>query len=313
MLSRIEVRNFQSLHHVSLELSRFTVIVGQSSSGKSAFTRALRTLTSNARGTSFITHGELTCSIVAVAEDGTVALSKGKTDQYKVIPLEGEEKTYTKLGGDVPEVVSAMLGIPAKDPINYAGQFDMPYLLKSSPSEVARVLGELTNADIVFNAAKESNRRRLAAAATLRVKVEDLTDIERRAERYANLRMRLDALATAEASLAQAKDADQRLTLLDRLTSTHAEAIRRLAATQQAAEVELPTIDAAVASQARLDSLIGILRETADRAKAIREASALLDLESSEITRLEGEYIAALHAAGTCPTCGQNTKGVSHV
>lgn len=313
MLSRIEVRHFQSLHHVDLELDRFTVIVGASSSGKSAFTRALRTLTSNARGTSFIEHGEQTCVITAVGDAGTVSVSKGKTDNYRIVPLEGPEKTYTKLHGEVPEQATEILGIPAKDAINFAGQFDMPYLLKASPSEVARILGELTNADVVFNAAKESNRRRLAAASTLRVKSEDLADIGSRAEKYATLRTRLDALESAESLVLQAQALDERITDLDRLTSKLESATERHARALSASGVEVPSVAVAQEAEDDLTALIALLKLTSARTHQITTISAGIETLNAEVGRLEQAYIAALHETGTCPTCGQDTRGVSHV
>jgi DNA repair ATPase RecN len=314
MLSRVAVRHFQSLHDVEVTLDRFTVIVGASSSGKSAFTRALRTLSSNARGTSFIEHGESTATITADTDDGSiVSLSKGKVDQYTLIPREGDQLTFTKLHGEVPEKITAALGIQAKDPINYAGQFDMPYLLRASPSEVARILGELTNADIVFNAAKESNRRRLQGAGVLKVKVPELEAIEARAVQYGNLRTQLDALESAESKLLEAKEIDGRIQLLDKLSSTYSMALQRHESALETSRVQVPSAEAAQAAQDRLDALIELLRRTSSLSKTIASGVSAVGVIDEEIQRLEGSYIDALHAAGKCPTCGQDTRGVAHV
>ena len=132
MLDSIEIRNFQSLQKVDLELAPFTVIVGPSSSGKSAFVRALSTLVSNRRGTDFISHGTTTSVITARMPEGTTSLSRSTIaakNQYTLISPEGKTENFTKLGGDIPEEVSRFMRIPAKDPVTLAQQFDKPFLL----------------------------------------------------------------------------------------------------------------------------------------------------------------------------------------
>src|SRR5512139_766548 len=136
MLTHVEVRNFQSLKKVDIELGGFTVIVGASSSGKTAFMRALRALASNIRGTSFITQGEKKASITAHTDNNIVTLEKGETTgTYKI-----NDKVYTKLAGGVPEGVSKTLNLQPitteSSSINFAGQFDRPYLLDDSGATV---------------------------------------------------------------------------------------------------------------------------------------------------------------------------------
>lgn len=312
MLQSLAVRNFQSIQKLDVELSRFTVIVGQSSSGKSALMRAIRTLVSNARGTSFITHGERTCSITAVTDHGTISLSKGSRDEYKLFPTGGDEVTFTKLGGDVPEPITEALGIVPKDPINFAGQFDMPYLLKASPSEVARILGELTNADIVFSAARESNRRRLQSSSTLKVKADDLALISEQAKGYQRLRGQLDAIATAEGYLHDAKELSRRHAELDELLRVHQDAERKRDDVARDADVTLPDLAPATAAQSRLDRLRELLVQSAQGKRTLDQARNDSIAAAGEIEALERLYLEELHRLGTCPTCGQNTGGVTH-
>lgn len=313
MLQHLAVRNFQSLHKVDLALSRFTVIVGQSSSGKSAFIRALRALSSNVRGTSFITHGERSATITAVTDHGTVSLNKGARDEYTLIPANGEQQVFSKLGGDVPPEVSAVLGIQPKDALSFAGQFDVPFLLKSPPSEVARILGELTNADIVFSAARESNRRRLQSSSTLRVKAEDLADITARAQGYARLRGQLDAIATAEEYLQTARAVANRHAELDALLRLLQDSEQRQAAAALDADLLIPDLTPASTAQQRLDLLTTLLGASARQKRSVDDAHKAIGRAGSELEALEQEYLDTLHDLGTCPTCGQSTGGVAHI
>lgn len=314
MLEKVSARNFQSLHGVELELDRFTVVVGQSSSGKSAFTRAIRTLVCNARGTSFITHGETTATITAKTDAGTVSLSKGKKDEYTLILNDeaAERQVFTKLGGEVPEPVTKFLGIEPKDPINFAGQFDMPYLLKASPSEVARILGELTNAHIVFEAARESNRRRLQASSTLRTRASDLSEIQQKAQEYAQLRAHLDAIASAEAHMATARELRERIKRLSTLVFELEEAQVRVGEVSEDAAIELPDLTAVTEAVQRLARFRSELTKVTEAKKNVQTALRAHGNASIEETELEQAYLDALRVMGSCPTCGQDTKELTH-
>jgi len=310
MLSHIDVHNYQSLHHVSLDLGQFTVIEGASDSGKSALTRALRALTSNQRGDSFITHGETQTSITGTTERGTVTLNRGKDNSYVVIPSSPHEaqREYTKLSGQVPEQVSEFLGIAAKDPLNYSDQFDMPYLLKTSAGETARVLGELTNVHIIFEAAREANKRRGNKSATLKVKTADLDTIKAKAERYKNLKTQIAAIEQAEESLEKISSLERKKVEIERALQTAEIAQSALKDLQEIASIELPSPDKILEARDRLQAFkttIGEIRSASETLKSTKTAGLAAD---EEIARLEAERLSLLSQAGTCPTCGQGTK-----
>ena len=129
MLTRIEVRNFQSLHSADIPLGWFTVITGSTGSGKSALFRAMLTLARNARGTSYISHGQASCSVTGGGDDGAawgrgwvvrLTRSSARTgkNEYRVaqevpVPTGGygwSGCTYTKLNGQVPPQVHEIEG-----------------------------------------------------------------------------------------------------------------------------------------------------------------------------------------------------------
>ena len=235
----LRIRNFQSLHDVQLELAPFTVIVGPSSSGKSALTRAIRTLTSNRRGTEFITHGQRVCSISATTPNGVVTLTRSRTgsnaseNNYTIIPTGLPPQTYAKLGGTTPQDVSDFLGLPnATDStpmLQFASQFDKPYQLDDSAGEVARTLGALTNVNVIFESARESNRRKLTTAQTLRTRSDDLANIKARIPEFQSLRAQDEALTAAERHIRTAQELQR--------------SIARLEATIQVLETTAPLID----------------------------------------------------------------------
>lgn len=301
MIEQLSIRNFQSLQDVTVKLDRFTVIVGPSSSGKSAFTRACKTLTSNARGDSFITHGEQQTTITAKTDKGTVSLSRGKKNEYVVIPHEGEQRTYTKLAASVPEEVSEFIGIPAKDPLNYANQFDMPYLLSASAAEVARTLGELTNVSVIYEAAREANKRKQASAGVLKTRASDFQLLTSDLDKYRGLKAKDETLSRAEGALAEAKIIQTRiLTLRSQLRAlgeVPPEVVTR----------DLPDLTAIKNLQQSVARLRALIETAKTQQATIIQATTAGEKSKSATKEAQAAYFEALRTAGVCPTCGQGT------
>lgn len=306
MLSHIHIRNFQSLHDVSLDLKPLTVIVGPSSSGKSAVTRAIGTLTSNRRGTAFITHGENQTVIKAKTDRGTVALLRGRRDEYVIIPEDRPElqKSFTKLGGNTPEEVSEFIGIPAKDPLNYSSQFDMPYLLTSSAAEVARTLGELTNVSVVFDAAREANRRRLQAAGVLKTRSSDLEKLLAGLENFSSLEEDLRTAEQCQGLLEHARELEKKFLRLSEI----------LAEVEEIPEVpspkKIPSSEEAEQAAKKLATVSRLIEELRTATEAEEAAKKKRKTEKKKVALAEEAYVEALRQAGTCPTCGQSTEHV---
>ena len=299
MISHVEVRNFQSLHHVELELQPLTVIVGPSNVGKSAFTRALRTLTSNKRGSEFITHGEKLTTISARTDKGTVTLTRGRgtnDNSYTVIPDDdpAAQRIYSKLGGETPEEVSLFLGIESRDPINYAGQFDKPYLLDDSAGEVARTLGALTNVNVIFEGARESNRRKGAKVSTLRTRAADLEAIQAKVPQYRTLKSQIAALDTAEQLIEVATRISRRIAQLTEAAEQlkiSTETIRRL---KPYLDLEIPDEQPIIRAAAKLTSYRDALLEQRAAATAVEAKSDALKTATTHEQQLATQFAEVL-------------------
>jgi predicted ATPase len=313
MINAIEINNFQSIHHLDIELGNFTVIVGPTNVGKSAFMRAMRTLTSNARGTNFITTGQRICTIKAITEDGTVTLKRGKAtddNEYTVVPAYDDhrlapQKTWTKLNATVPEEVSEFIGIEAANPINYAGQFDSPYLLDpkagATGGEVARVLGALTNVNIIFEGARESNRRKLASASTLKTRAGDLAAIMAKVPTFKPLKTQREHLAQAEQHLATAERVQRnisRLTAIIDTMETKESLSQRLGAI---ADVAIPDASRIPLINQQLAKLKGMLvvvseqrRASVQAAQQVIDTDHLIDEQREKYSQSLGQLAGAI-------------------
>jgi len=302
VLRTLDIENYQALGSAHLELGQFTVVTGPTGSGKSAVIRALKMAVFNARGTSFIRHGTKTAKVFLTDSAGLgVALVRGSRDAY-VLDVLGEQKTFTKLGGQVPEEVAALL---AFSDLNFAGQLDRPFLLDASGSQVARILGKLTNVDLVFEAARRGYARKQEISRRLKSVNADLEDLTQAAEQYACLPARLAAQEQAEQCAEraeQARDRQQRLFVLYRDVVNGAEAVQEAAAVLK--RLEPPSLTVLDTLVARRDRMKGLFTE-------LLEASSLVGLLRDRISVSAGQEKAAHDAvhdalveAGTCPTCG---------
>lgn len=316
MLDSIKVRNFQSLHKVDLELAGFTVIVGASSSGKSAFIRACQLLTQNKRGTAFITQGEQTAQVIAKTQNGTVSIKRSNTsagpNEYTIIPENGEPQTWTKLHGETPEEVTKFLNIPPHK-LNVASQFDPPYLLSDSAPEAARILGSLTNVHVIMKASQESNKRKLSANADLKKDKQELATIKERLPEFARIKKDAEKLDHAEKILDRLRETEERAEKLSYALIAVDNAEEKRAALKKILEAEeLPDIKPLQRLIELIEDLSGIIVSLDMFADRMDSMKARQEEAHSDIVRLQGQHIALLTEAGTCPTCGQSTKELHH-
>jgi hypothetical protein len=276
----------------------------------------MRLVAFNARGTSYIRHGaKVAKALLGFQGDGyVVAIHRGArgADKYVVGDVIGELEVgfkqprvqdYTKLAGAVPPDVARLLGLGE---INFAGQFDRPYLLTESGGQVARVLGELTNVTLVFDAAREANRRKLETQRDLRQAETLLEDLREQAKGFRGLKARLEAAQEAREHLACIDQITEQRNDLDLLASAWADA-RHLA---EKAEKRLAAL--AVPSAERLEQLQEQLSRLTDLDDIwfSERQDMVSQQDDAENWKLEEERLhvqlhEALVAAGTCPTCGQ--------
>lgn len=306
MITRVEIRNWQSLRAVDLTLGRVTVIVGASNCGKSALIRALRALASNMRGAAQITRGQKQTAVTVRTSSGhIISLERSETaGRYRLVTPDGREATYTKLAGGVPEQITAALRIdPAPaggGSVNFAGQLDRPYLLDESGAQVARELGELTNVTVIFEAVREANRRRNAHAATLRTRETDLAEAKTRLADYRRLPDQLALLRSAEELHAHATTLARRLTHLRQLTAALGDAET---VTARSTPPAVPDDGALLEAADRVHRLRELLRHLSHAVSAA--SAAAVPAAARQEAEAEADLAELLSSIERCPTCGQ--------
>jgi DNA repair protein SbcC/Rad50 len=309
-LERVTVSGFQSLAQVELEIGSLTVVVGPSSSGKSALVRALRALASNVRGGSVVTRGRTGMRISAQTDRGSVTLVRtGSSSSYEVAPRGAPPQVFTKLSGGVPPLATEVLGIEPSSPgvasLTMAGQFEPPYLLMTPGSQVARDLGDLTSVSVVFAAAREASRRRGQVAAQLKSSQASLAQLQERVLDYATLPTRVRAATRGEGILEEAQGVQVRLVRLRALVAQWEQAQDVL---DRPTPPEPPDLAPVVELEARARRL-RVLAQALGRAETqIVSAGREVERQTQAETSARDQAAQLLQELGSCPTCGQTVQ-----
>lgn len=309
VIESIRCDNFQSLQNVELEFGKFTVIVGESSSGKSALIRALKAVSSNQLNSDYITRGKKHSSVAVKTESATVTIERdsGGSSAYKVVKVGSKESSYTKLNRQVPAEVAEILGITPstidEGSINFAGQFDPPFLLTDSGNTVAKTLGELTKVSTIFAAVKEANRRTKNASTLLNLRKKDLDAIRKQIVKYAGITETAKTLSRAEEIYTSALEVQKaRDTLAVFVTSAE----RASDALQQVKNIgQVPDVAPAVLAEKKLNQYKDLLRKAVGAKKDIASAQTSIEQYQSAILLAEEALHQHLIDVGECPLCNQ--------
>lgn len=312
MISDLVIEDYQSVGKAAFTLGkRLTVITGPTGSGKSAVVRAMRLIAFNQRGVSFVRNGAKFCKVgLAVKDEGVAAvIQRGKgggKDFYRLVTLadgKPEVATFTKLAGSVPEQAESALRL---SDVNFAGQFDSPFLITASGAEVARRLGELTNVTILLSAAREADRRRLRVSGDLKRAEARLAGLQEELQGYRDLPALRERAALAEQAVSHVRELGLAHGHLQRsilAVTGWEENVTRMAAL--ASQVPVPSLERAeqLASQRSVLAARRAALQSAEQ-EAERQEQIAVTLAEAERAAVH-EYHELLVTAGRCPTCGQ--------
>lgn len=308
-VSSARVQDFQSIADASVEFGSFTVLVGPSSSGKSAFLRAVRACIRNDFVPSMVRSGK-SKSVVTLDFVGgdSVSIERGKS--LSTYSLGNDKGTFTKSARSVPLEIEKILAMPMIEGVDASMrfQFDKPFLLADPGSRASQVLGSLTNASLLHSAVREANRRASESLATLKVRKDDVDRLSGLLEDYADLEDKRSQVEKAEKILGEAREVAVRR---DRIVAKMEE-LRGIQKSLKSLEVSQPPDPTKVLNH---------IQELTDRLASLTQAFGRVQMIKSQLTQeqdrshqlkssaeeLESQYVAYLKSLGQCPTCGQST------
>ncbi len=214
----VEVRGFQSIEHVKLQIDGFTSLTGRSNIGKSAFVRAMKVALTNSGGVAFVRHaidcaralrGAKTCkcqsSVHIVGEDFDLLWEKGDAVNRYVF----NGNTYDKPGAGIPDFLMSSGFAPVKVGgssvlIQVSDQFYPIFMLDQSGPAAAEAISDVASLGRVNSALRLVEKDRREAIATQKVRDKDLKEIQDHLTLYVDLDLdlsRVDAVVQQLATL----------------------------------------------------------------------------------------------------------------
>lgn len=172
-ITRIRIRDYQSIALLDLPIDSNTVLVGETDTGKSAVLRAITTLFTLPRGEAFIRDGAQSCEVALhlTSEQGETVIVYSKKRKvsaslsvfYPGYPANPAQttKTWEACQELPPEIAAFGLSELRLDEdtwvhLNLADQLEQPFLL-SNENLAAKVLGRLSFVDRVNAAMRKVN------------------------------------------------------------------------------------------------------------------------------------------------------------
>lgn len=252
MLQLIKIRNFQSLKDVTLTLGNVTVIRGKSDVGKSALIRALGSFFSNSFNEEYAHNGNLPCG-VAIQKDNRVAIGRRTT---KGVEYRLDNTLYSKTAKKVPTDITSFLGIQEysidKD-ISFLfqiqSQFDSPFLLKESSTTVAKLIGRISNLNIVLMAMRQMYADQLEYKQELNFATSKLTLAKESVKKYSNVKSQEESLVKAKLLLKTIEAQESTKISTSQIIST----LDSLEEEKSAREVELAKLGAILTAITQLE------------------------------------------------------------
>lgn len=296
MIDYIKLKNFRSHKRTTLKLHPgINGVVGLPSSGKTNIIRGVLLLKNN-RPSGFKYHNKDTKNPeteVIIKPDNSPILKLTKTKSKTIYQCGKEE--LQKVGKSIPDEVTNNLNL---EDINFGLQLGLPYLILSSPPDIARAINKVTESDTIsrciiitnqlLNKLKATKKSLLLDIHNLKEKLLPLKKLDRvkpildKAFRYHNKveenQEKIEELKDIQSSIAEAQEAidNQRNPLRAKVLIKKAELIESKML--------------GIATQLTLLENIKVLR---------------LSLNSAIIERdkLISNYINELRTSRTCPIC----------
>ncbi len=141
MIKSVVLKNFQSHKNTTvLFCDGINAIVGLSDSGKTSILRAIDWVVNNKpSGEEFISSWSKETSVTITLDNGVVVRrGRSPSDNYYMI----DDEEFRAFGVHVPIEIKNVMNM---EQINIEKQLDPPFLLGSSPGEVAQILNQIVN------------------------------------------------------------------------------------------------------------------------------------------------------------------------
>ncbi len=192
-------QNFQSWPNFKIQVEGLTVITGETNLGKSSVFRALRGILRNEISQAAVKTGTEECALDLNLDGLSIKFNRSAKGSAEYVI---GKKRYAKLAGQIPPEIQALgfneiqIGTFKFDPV-FAGQFDSPFLLKSSPQELNAVLGAFASTEKLEFGKKQAALQITQKNQEAKALASEIGEAEERRSRLDELQAKVEAVAEA--------------------------------------------------------------------------------------------------------------------
>ena len=182
MIKKLKIKNFQGHEESTLEFGPgINTITGENDSGKTSIFRSIVWVKDNRPlGTSFIRKNQDGEAQVNLETDETsVSRIRGeKTNEYRIA---GIEDPFDSFGANPPSDVLEVLNL---EDVNIQSQLDQPFLVLSSPGQIAQHIRSISGSAILDKAVSSFKEKISSKNSELKSEKKRLTEIEESLKRF---------------------------------------------------------------------------------------------------------------------------------
>jgi len=186
---KVNIKNFQSIKDIELEINGFTVLVGRNNIGKSAIRRAIGGALANAPGQTFVREGTDEARVELKTDNLHLIWKKGK----KANSYEVDGKKYKRVGRGSPVEVSDAgfkpVTLSSGEKLNpqFADAHAPIFLLDKSGLIVAELISSVSRLSVINSANRLCDKDLRDLRSTQKVREADLKLVGQRLERLVGL------------------------------------------------------------------------------------------------------------------------------
>ena len=287
---KVKVNNFQSIEEAQVDIDGFTVVTGKNNSGKSALLRALNCVFTNALGSSFVRSGTSNCRVFVEFEDGrSVAWEKGE----KIKPtywINGGDPIYC--GRNAPKELEQFGVGPLKVASRelwpqIAPQFTGQVFLIDLPSSVtAEVVADVDRVGELNSALKNCEKDKRARRSKLKIRGEDLADLETEAKEYQDLDTQVQLLDEINQQKDRLTELKSTIDNLERLFRLHTEYSNQVGSLCGVDNLVVPPTDNLKNIRASLKPLVSLRKREQKCLETIEELNGVDNLSVLDVDKI---------------------------
>ena len=186
MLKQLQIKSLQSHKNTTLDLhENLNIIIGNSDCGKTSILRALRWAIWNRPGGDTFERnfrswfGGDTEVTITTEEGNVITRAKNQENLYQL-----NKTKFKAFGTDIPQEIADALNIQE---INFARQFDQPFLLTSTPGEVSSHFNKIAHLELIDASLKKVQSWINGLNQDIKTNEKDILKNQQELEQYAYL------------------------------------------------------------------------------------------------------------------------------